>query len=92
MTRSELVNRLHARFPVLTPDDSRSAVNVILAAIGGELATGNRIEIRGFGSFELRYRNPKLARNPKTGVKVQVLGKYRAHFKAGKELRERVKL
>jgi integration host factor subunit beta len=90
MTRSELVERLHARFPVLTPDDARSVVNVILAAIGSELAIGNRIEIRGFGSFELHYRNPKLARNPKTGEKVQVPGKYRAHFKAGKELRERV--
>ena len=80
---SRLVDRLRARLPVLTPDDARSVVNVILAAIGGALTTGNRVEIRGFGSSEFHYRNPKLGRNPKTGVNVQVPGKYRAHFKAG---------
>ncbi len=54
------------------------------------LATGNRIEIRGFGSFSLHYRPPRIGRNPKTGEAVQLTGKYVPHFKPGKELRERV--
>ncbi len=54
------------------------------------LASGDRIEIRGFGSFALNYRPPRIGRNPKSGDKVQVPAKYVPHFKAGKELRERV--
>jgi integration host factor subunit beta len=56
------------------------------------LAVGERIEIRGFGSFSLHYRAPRLGRNPKTGEKVELAGKYVPHFKPGKELRERVNL
>jgi integration host factor subunit beta len=56
----------------------------------GALARGGRIEIRGFGSFALNYRPPRIGRNPKSGDKVQVPAKYVPHFKAGKELRERV--
>jgi integration host factor subunit beta len=63
---------------------------VILDAIAHQLVSENRIEIRGFGSFDLVYRKPRLGRNPKSGEKVSVPGKYRPHFKAGKELRERV--
>ena len=63
---------------------------MILDAIAHQLVSENRIEIRGFGSFDLVYRKPRLGRNPKSGEKVSVPGKYRPHFKAGKELRERV--
>ena len=62
----------------------------ILAAIAESLSAGNRVEIRGFGSFALNYRPPRIGRNPKTGVKVAVSGKHVPHFKAGKELRELV--
>jgi len=54
------------------------------------LATGDRIEIRGFGSFSLHYREPRIGRNPKSGEKVELEGKYVPHFKPGKELRDRV--
>ena len=54
------------------------------------LAAGERIEIRGFGSFSLHYRAPRLGRNPKTGEEVELAGKYVPHFKPGKELREQV--
>jgi integration host factor subunit beta len=65
-------------------------VKVILDAMTEALARGDRIEIRGFGSFALNYRPPRIGRNPKSGDKVQVPAKYVPHFKAGKELRERV--
>ena len=63
---------------------------MILDAMAKSLAQGQRIEIRGFGSFGLNYRPPRTGRNPKSGEKVQVPAKYVPHFKAGKELRERV--
>ena len=63
---------------------------MILDAMAQALLAGNRIEIRGFGSFGLNYRPPRTGRNPKSGEKVQVPAKYVPHFKAGKELRERV--
>ena len=90
MTRSDLIDRLHSRFPALLHADAKSVVTVILDAITHQLVSENRIEIRGFGSFELVYRKPRLGRNPKSGEKVPVPGKYRPHFKAGKEMRERV--
>lgn len=90
MTRSDLIDRLHTRFPALPHADTKSVVTVILDAITRHLIFGQRIEIRGFGSFELAYRKPRVGRNPKSGEKVPVPGKYRSHFKAGKELRERV--
>jgi integration host factor subunit beta len=90
MTRSELIDRLHGRFRTLLQDDAKSAVSVILDALTSALAAGDRAEIRGFGSFELAYRNPRTGRNPKSGESVQVPEKYVPHFKAGKELRERV--
>jgi integration host factor subunit beta len=70
--------------------DAEYAVKMILDAMGQALLSGNRIEIRGFGSFGLNYRPPRIGRNPKSGEKVQVPDKYVPHFKAGKELRERV--
>ena len=90
MTRSELTAALAQRFPQLVQKDAEMAVTEILGAIATALAVGNRVEIRGFGSFSLNYRPPRTGRNPKTGEKVAVPGKHVSHFKAGKELRERV--
>lgn len=90
MTKSELIARLAARFPQLVVKDADYAVKMILDAMTTALARGDRIEIRGFGSFALNYRPPRLGRNPKSGDQVQVPEKYVPHFKAGKELRERV--
>jgi integration host factor subunit beta len=85
-----LIARLAERNPRLVARDADEAVNTMLDAMTDALAGGQRIEIRGFGSFALNYRPPRLGRNPKSGDRVQVPAKYVPHFKAGKELRERV--
>ncbi|MDD5181135.1 MAG: integration host factor subunit beta [Gallionellaceae bacterium] len=90
MTRSDLIDKLAERYPQLLSKDAELAVKVILDAMAGTLTRGGRIEIRGFGSFSLNYRPPRTGRNPKSGDKVQVPAKHVPHFKAGKELRERV--
>ncbi len=90
MTKSELIARLAGRFPQLVAKDTDFAVKVLLDAMAEALGRGDRIEIRGFGSFSLNYRPPRVGRNPKSGEQVQVPEKYVPHFKAGKELRERV--
>lgn len=90
MTRSDLIQALAERFPQLVTKDIDIAVKEILDAMGSALIRGDRIEVRGFGSFGLNYRPPRTARNPKTGTPVNVPGKWQPHFKAGKELRERV--
>jgi integration host factor subunit beta len=90
MTKSELIERLAQRFPQLGVKDADYAVKVILDAMTTSLGRGDRIEIRGFGSFALNYRPPRTGRNPKSGDKVSVPQKWVPHFKAGKELRERV--
>lgn len=90
MTRSDLIVKLAERYSQLLAKDTELAVKVILDSMSATLTTGGRIEIRGFGSFALNYRPPRLGRNPKSGDKVQVPAKYVPHFKAGKELRERV--
>ncbi len=90
MTKSELIARLAERFPQLVAKDADFAVKMILDAMSEALAKGDRIEIRGFGSFALNYRPPRVGRNPKSGDKVSVPQKWVPHFKAGKELRERV--
>lgn len=90
MTRSDLIARLAGHYPQLLVKDAELAVKVILDTMAATLASGGRIEIRGFGSFALNYRPPRTGRNPKSGDKVQVPAKYVPHFKAGKELRERV--
>lgn len=90
MTKSELILRLAERFPQLVAKDADCAVKMILDAMVDSLSQGGRIEIRGFGSFALNYRPPRIGRNPKSGDKVQVPAKHVPHFKAGKELRERV--
>jgi integration host factor subunit beta len=90
MTKSDMIVRLAERFPQLVAKDADFAVKMILDALSEALAKGDRIEIRGFGSFSLNYRPPRVGRNPKSGDKVSVPEKWVPHFKAGKELRERV--
>lgn len=90
MTRSDLIAKLAERYTQLQGKDAELAVKVILESMSTILSGGGRIEIRGFGSFALNYRPPRLGRNPKSGDRVQVPAKYVPHFKAGKELRERV--
>jgi integration host factor subunit beta len=90
MTRLELMVRLADHYPQLDAKDAEYAVKMILDAMIQGLLDGNRIEIRGFGSFDLSYRPPRVGRNPKSGEKVQVPGKYVPRFKPGKELRDRV--
>ena len=90
MTRSDLIAALGSRFRHLVEKDAEISVKVILDAISQSLTNGDRVEIRGFGSFDLNYRPPRTGRNPKSGEKVAVPAKYVPHFKAGKELRERV--
>lgn len=90
MTRSELVTALAFRFPKLMKADADMAVAEILGAINQTLTQGHRVEIRGFGTFALNYRPPRIGRNLKTGERVDIPGKYSPHFKAGKEMRERI--
>jgi len=90
MTRTELISQLAQRFPQLLSKDCEIAVKELLESIGNALISGHRIEIRGFGSFDLNYRPPRQGRNPKTGEPVAVPAKRSPHFKAGKALRERI--
>ena len=90
MTKSELIERITERHPELSGKDIELAVKTILETMSLALSQGGRIEIRGFGSFSLHFRNPRLGRNPKTGEAVELKGKYVPHFKPGKELREQV--
>src|SRR4051794_40181620 len=90
MNRSDLIIALANRFPQLTAKDAEVAVKELLDALTAAMARGDRVEIRGFGVFALNYRPPRLGRNPKSGEKVPVPAKYVPHFKAGKELRDRV--
>jgi len=91
MTKSELIEALAAKQPQLEHKDVELAVKELLEQMSSALAMGDRIEVRGFGSFSLHYRPPRVGRNPKTGTTVHVSNKYVPHFKPGKELRERVK-
>ena len=90
MTKSELIERLTAREKQLLQKDVELAVKTVLDEITTALAAGRRVEIRGFGSFSVHYRAPRAGRNPRTGESLQLQGKYVPHFKAGKDLRERV--
>ena len=91
MTRSELISRLAAHYPQLSAEDAEIAVKTILDTMAANLSQGERIEIRGFGSFALSYRPPRLGRNPRTGDRVEVAARYAPHFKAGRELRVRAR-
>ncbi|WP_298135547.1 integration host factor subunit beta [Acidiferrobacter sp.] len=90
MTKSELIQCLAASQPQLDQRDVELAVKGILERMSSALQEGERIEVRGFGSFCLHHRPARLGRNPKTGVSVQVPDRHVPHFKPGKELRERV--
>jgi len=90
MTGAELIEQLATKNTRLIPQDIALAVRTILDEISRALARGGRVEIRGFGSFDNIYRPPRKGRNPKTGATVMVPAKSVPHFKAGKELRERV--
>jgi integration host factor subunit beta len=90
MTRSDLVEKLAERFDQLTQRDTEAAVKAILDAMADALARGHRIEIRGFGSFSINRRPPRIGRNPRSGEQVVVPEKLVPHFKPGKALREAV--
>jgi integration host factor subunit beta len=90
MTKSELIERLADKMRQVPSKDVESSIKEMLEQMAQTLQKGERIEIRGFGSFSLHYRAPRVGRNPKTGETVELDGKYVPHFKPGKELRERV--
>lgn len=90
MTKSELIEALAQKQSQLAYKDVELAVKTMLDHMASTLASGERIEIRGFGSFSLHFRPPRTGRNPKTGDTVTLASKYVPHFKPGKELRERV--
>ena len=90
MTKSELIERIAEQQDQLSVKDVELAVKLMLDHMSHVLSSGERIEIRGFGSFSLHYRAPRIGRNPKTGDSVELTGKYVPHFKPGKELRDRV--
>ena len=97
MTKSELIERIVAAQvqqsgSLLSSKDVELAVKTMIEQMANALAGGERIEIRGFGSFSLHYRPPRMGRNPKTGEAVALAAKYVPHFKPGKELRERVNI
>lgn len=90
MVKSELISLITKQIKTLSQKDVETSVNHILETMSTALSHGDRLEFRGFGSFSLRYQPPRDAWNPKTKEKVATIGKHRPHFKAGKELRDRV--
>ena len=92
MTKSELIDQIASKQTQLSAQDVELAVKAIIFYMSEVLSEGERIEIRGFGSFSLHYRAARVGRNPKTGDSVELSGKYVPHFKPGKELRDRVNI
>lgn len=90
ITKSELIEKLAYKQNNLSSKEVEKAVKILLEQMSESLSTGERIEIRGFGSFSLHHRPPRVGRNPKTGASVELSEKYVPHFKPGKLLRERV--
>ena len=90
MTKSELVEKIVESNSVLTRKESELVVNLVFDAMSAALRKGEKVEIRGFGSFTIRERGPREARNPKSGEVVRIPAKRTPFFKTGKELRERV--
>jgi integration host factor subunit beta len=90
MTKSELIEAIAHRQNHLNAKDVELAVKHLIEIMSNSLSSGERIEIRGFGSFSLHFRPPRIGRNPKSGEAVALSGKYVPHFKPGKDLRERV--
>lgn len=90
LNKSDLIDGLTKRLPTMAGRDVEVIINTIFDSMTDALVRGDRIEIRGFGSFEVRTRKPRLGRNPKTGTSVNVSERKVPFFKVGKELRERV--
>tara|TARA_R110001592_G_scaffold33316_2_gene115600 strand:- start:14124 stop:14420 length:297 start_codon:yes stop_codon:yes gene_type:complete len=90
MTKSELVEIIASKQTQLSVKDVELAVKTLIDLMSNTLSSGQRIEIRGFGSFSLHYRASRLGRNPKTGESVSLEAKFVPHFKPGKELRDKV--
>ena len=90
MTKSELITKISSQFPQLTHADTAHSIQLVLDSMVDAMANDQRIEIRGFGSFSIHVREPRISRNPKTGEKVHVGVKRAPHFKAGTELKQRV--
>ncbi|MDG6882674.1 Integration host factor subunit beta [Phocoenobacter uteri] len=90
MTKSELIELLSHKSPYLSQKMTEMSVKLILEQMSQSLEQKKRVEVRGFGSFSLHYRQPRIGRNPKTGDSVKLTAKYVPHFKAGKDLKERV--
>jgi integration host factor subunit beta len=90
VNKSDLIHILSERYGHIPFRDIELAVKGLVEHMSDTLSSGDRIEIRGFGSFSIRYRQPRAARNPKTGTRVELGSKYVPHFKPGKELREKV--
>lgn len=92
MTRSELIQSLSEKHPHLSYKETEQMAKELFDQMAEALGKGERIEIRGFGSFSIRFRKPRLARNPKTGERLHKEGKYSPYFRPGKEMRDRVNL
>ena len=90
VTKSELIEELANRFRQYPHRDIEQSVKALIEYMSKTLSSGDRIEIRGFGSFSLHYRPPRVGRNPKTGAAVPLESKYVPYFRPGKELRDRV--
>ena len=90
MTRAELIERLAEDYPGLTKKDLKRVVEAIFEAIMAGLENGRRVELRGFGSFEVRARNARIGRNPRTGGIVPVAPKRHVRFRGSKQLQERM--
>ena len=90
MTKSELIEQLAEGHEILNKNDAEMVINLIFGRITNALADGDRVEIRGFGSFSVRERDAREARNPKSGELVEIPSRKTPFFKTGKELRERV--
>lgn len=90
LIKSQLIGELSKHFPHLPEKDIALSVNHIIEYLSTTLSDGGRVEIRGFGSFNLHFRPPRRAHNPKTGEKLVTEPKHAVHFKPGKELREKV--
>ena len=90
MTKAQIIERISEQVTTLTKRQAEVVVNTIFDCVRDSLKNGDKTEIRGFGSFSLHFRPPRMGRNPKTGQTVALPGKHVPHFKPGKELRERV--
>ncbi len=90
VTKSELIERISLKLTQLSPKDVELSVKTLIEKVIDTLSGGNRTEIRGFGSFSVHYRKPRIGRNPKTGDSVSLPGKNATHFKPGKVLRNKI--